>query len=128
MPSLHLIVAVALGGSVGALARFGLYEIVHRGGRYSPWTTLLINLLGSLVLGAFLGWISRRGEGSEWWTTFVTVGILGAFTTFSTYSGDALRMLQNGRPAAAVAYLGVSAAAGLFVCAAGYGVGWAAAR
>lgn len=115
------IVAVALGGSAGALARFGIYELVHgRGGRHGPWTTMLVNLVGCFVLGLVLGWITKRGGENDLWRTFLTVGVLGAFTTFSTYAGDALRLIHEGRAPAAVAYLGVSAVVGLVLCAAGY--------
>lgn len=126
--TLSLFVAVALGGSVGAVARFGIYEIVQRDDRYSPWTTFAINLFGALALGLILGFAARRPDTSEWWRTFLTVGVLGAFTTFSTYSADALKLFQDAKPTTALAYLFISAFAGLALCAAGYAAAFAAAK
>jgi CrcB protein len=115
------IAAVALGGSLGALARFGVYAVLHGpAGKPSPWSTMAINLFGCLALGLLLGWAARRGPMDDLVRTFLTVGVLGAFTTFSTYAGDALRLVQEGRPAAALAYAVLSAVLGLALCAGGY--------
>jgi CrcB protein len=127
-PTIPLILAVALGGSVGALARFGIYVLAHgRGGRHGPWTTMLINIIGCLLLGLILGWVAKRGGTNELWRTFLTVGVLGAFTTFSTYAGDALRLIHDGRIPEALAYITLSAALGLAVCAGGYELAFRAA-
>ncbi|MBL8745671.1 MAG: fluoride efflux transporter CrcB [Phycisphaerae bacterium] len=125
MPStFSLLLVVALGGSAGALARFGVYLLIHgRGGRHGPWATLLVNVIGCLLLGLILGWIARRGGSNELWRTFFTVGVLGAFTTFSTYAGDALRLIHDGRLLEAGAYLLLSMSIGLAACAGGYELG-----
>lgn len=125
MPStISLLLAVALGGSAGALARFGIYSLIHgRSGRHGPWSTFLINIIGCLFLGLILGWVARRGGANELWRTFLTVGVLGAFTTFSTYAGDALRLIHDGRVPEAMAYMVLSAVAGLAACAGGYELG-----
>lgn len=130
MPStLPLLLAVALGGSAGALARFGIYSIVHPGGqRTSPWTTFAINIIGCAALGLLLGWSARRGPEPDLWRTFLSAGVLGAFTTFSAYSADALRLLQSGRIVEALLYVSLSAAVGLGACAGAQQIGLAMAR
>lgn len=127
-PTIQLILVIALGGSAGALARFGVYVLVHgRGGRHGPWTTMLVNIIGCLLLGLILGWVAKRGGTNELWRSFLTVGVLGAFTTFSTYAGDALRLIHDGRTMEAIAYMTLSAALGLAVCAVGYELAFRAA-
>lgn len=79
-----------------------------------------VNLAGCLLLGMVLGWTARRGELSEAARCFITVGVLGGFTTFSTYAGDALKLLQSGRGGVAFAYMTLSAVLGLAACWAGY--------
>lgn len=124
--NIHTILAVALGGSLGALGRLGVYHAVHGQGRlHTPWTTMLINLIGCLALGIVLGWTAARGEIDERWRAFLSVGVLGAFTTFSTYAGDALRLINERKPLEAAAYVVLSAAFGLVLCALG---AWATQR
>jgi len=84
---------------------------------------MLVNLIGCLALGLILGWISRRGELDERLRAFLTVGILGAFTTFSTYAGDGLKLIQQGKVPMAFAYLIASAVLGLALCWGGYVLG-----
>ncbi len=123
-PTIPLILAVALGGSAGALARFGIYLIVH--GKHappSPWTTFLINIIGCLLLGLILGLAAKRTGSSDLWRTFLTVGVLGAFTTFSTYAADALKLIHDGRVMESFAYITLSAALGLAAAAAGQELG-----
>ena len=108
---------VALAGATGALARYGIGTSV--GPRSFPWSTLFINLAGSLALGFLVRAAEVRG-----WSPMVTVplgvGFLGAFTTYSTFSVETQTMLRDGRTAAAVAYVGVSVVAGVALAAAGY--------
>lgn len=120
LPGLPVVIAVATGGAIGALARLGVYHAVHHHGRlHSHWTTMLVNLAGCLILGLVLGWSTTRPL-SETMRALVTVGILGAFTTFSTYAGDALKLMQNARVMEAMTYYVLSAAAGLFMCWVGF--------
>jgi fluoride exporter len=119
-PLFHTVLLVAAGGSLGAVARLGVFHAVHGQGRqHSPWTTMAVNLLGCLALGVVLGWSAAKGGLDERWRTFLTVGVLGAFTTFSTYAGDVLRLLEERKPVEAGAYLVLSAALGLALCAGG---------
>ena len=109
--------AVAVGGALGALARYGV-GIALAGGTF-PWATLAINVTGSFLLGAALG-----GPGDGRWdatlTTAVTVGFLGAFTTFSTFAHETVVMLRDGRVHAALGYVAASIVVGLAAAAAGY--------
>jgi len=127
------VLAVALGGALGALARFGAYELLapavpHRSGSHSPGATILVNLIGCAALGLVLGYVDARGPLDERVRAFLTIGVLGALTTFSSYAGDALRLFQEGRPASALGYLFGSMAGGLALCAVGFALARALAQ
>jgi CrcB protein len=109
-------VLVAAAGALGALARFGLGQLV--GPRSFPWATLAINLTGSLVLG-FVLTASAQRHWSPDTTTAVTVGFLGAYTTFSTFTNEAVGLIRDDRTLEAAAYVGVSVALGLLAATAG---------
>lgn len=116
LPSLGVIAAVAFGGSIGALARLGVFHAVHHHGRlHSHWTTFLVNILGCLALGLIMGWSASRPM-SETTRALLTVGLCGGFTTFSTYADDALKLIQQHRAPEAALYLAVSALVGLAAC------------
>jgi fluoride exporter len=88
---------IALGGAVGALLRLGIsVSTIRITSEHFPYGTLLVNIVGSLAIGIL--WAFHEKEPfSEGTGAFVFVGILGAFTTFSTYSLDTMRMIQEGR-------------------------------
>lgn len=83
---------VALGGALGAVARFGVATLLPR--IAFPWHTLLVNWVGSFVLGAFF--LDHGMEPSG--RLFLAVGFLGAFTTLSTYSVETVALFQEDRP------------------------------
>jgi len=115
-PSLGVIAAVAIGGALGALARLGVFHAVHHHGRlHSHWTTFLVNILGCFALGLILGYASSRPM-SETTRALLTVGLCGGFTTFSTYAGDALKLIQQHRTLEAAGYLAISTIIGLIAC------------
>ncbi|MDX2114912.1 MAG: fluoride efflux transporter CrcB [Planctomycetota bacterium] len=115
------VLPVALGGSLGALARLAVYHLAAGPTRtHGPWPTMLINLIGCLALGLFLGWATRRPDLDERMKAFLTVGVLGAFTTFSTYAADALKLIHEQRWGIALIYITASSALGLALCAGGY--------
>ena len=98
--------AVALGGALGAVSRFWVISAVsalapHR----FPWGTLVVNVLGSFVIGALYVLMTERLELNEQWRAVLVVGFLGAFTTFSTFSLDALLLLQDGHALQAGLYV-----------------------
>ena len=98
---------VGLGGALGAMARFGVGQIIGRLWPMSfPLATLLINLVGSLAMGLFVGLMARWLP--AWQSDarlFVAVGILGGFTTFSTFSLDTIVLIERGEVVAAGAYV-----------------------
>ncbi|HEX4978993.1 MAG TPA: fluoride efflux transporter CrcB [Acidimicrobiales bacterium] len=110
------LLAVAAAGAAGAVARYGLGRAFAT--RDFPWTTLAVNVAGSLALGLLLGGVASRWQESV--RLAATVGFLGAFTTFSTFSYEATELVRDGRAPAALAYVGASVVLGLAAAAAGY--------
>jgi len=89
--------AVAIGGAAGAVMRWLTASGVQRmaGGSF-PWGTFAVNALGSFALGFLFVWLLERSTASELVRLAITVGFMGAFTTFSTYSLESVRLLQEG--------------------------------
>lgn len=119
--------AVALGGALGSLARFWLGAVVTAltGPRF-PWGTLLINILGSFIIGLVSAWTfppARLPMTAEM-RIFLMVGVCGGFTTFSAFSLQTVELLQAGSTWPAASYVGGSA---VFCIAAAY-AGWLAGR
>lgn len=95
---------LAVGGAAGTLARHVLGGWVHAvAGAYLPWGTLVINLLGSFLLG-FIVRATQVASVSPDLRTLLTVGFCGAFTTFSTFSYETVMLLQEGALARAALY------------------------
>lgn len=94
------VLLVALGGALGALARFGVGNLaVTILGRSFPYGTLGVNVLGSFAIGALYVWLGERAPpGAVEWRAFLMIGVLGAFTTFSTFSLETLQLYSNGLP------------------------------
>ncbi len=103
---------VGLGGALGAMARFGLTSFISRLWPASfPLATLLINVFGSLLMGIFVGVMARLMPGwQEQTRLFVAVGVLGGFTTFSSFSLDAVTLLERGELLWAGSYVLLSVA------------------
>ena len=88
--------AVALGGAIGAMARFGVSKVAtHFLGPAFPWGTLAANISGSFLMGVLIVWLSRHEPQTIAMRAFLTVGLLGAFTTFSTFSLDAVTLFKD---------------------------------
>ena len=98
--------AVAIGGAAGSVLRFALHEwMTERWGRGFPWGTLSINILGSFLLGVLFVVLIERLEVPPALRLGLMVGVLGGFTTFSTFSMDAVHLFSQGFPLRAIAYM-----------------------
>jgi len=119
--SVQNLIGVAFGGACGAAARYSLHLWATRvWGERFPWGTLLINVLGCLLLGFLVELSWRSGWNNPWLRLFVPVGMLGGFTTFSTFSFETLRHAQDGHWG--VALLNVAASVTLGVAATALGL------
>lgn len=105
--------AVALGGMLGASARYGLSQTIPRSGGGFPWATLIENVAGSLLLGVAMVVIARRFSSTSLVRPFAAVGFLGSFTTFSAVMVEGDLLVRDGDPGLAVLYWAVTLAAGL---------------
>ena len=117
------IIAVGAGSFIGGIARY-LVSLAMKGiSKGFPWATLLVNLLGCLIIGLLWGFLSRNASESTSWGLFMTVGLCGGFTTFSTFSKEALTMLQTGQIWGFASYIAISILAGIALVALGYYIG-----
>jgi CrcB protein len=99
-------VIVFLGGGLGAAFRHGINVLVGRTlGTGFPWSTFLINISGSLVMGLVAAWFAFKGNAGENWRLFLTTGILGGYTTFSAFSLDVALLYERGEIASAALYI-----------------------
>ncbi|MEN8144343.1 MAG: fluoride efflux transporter CrcB [Gemmatimonadota bacterium] len=113
---------VALGGAIGAVLRYGVSGWIHAHGSASfPWGTLVVNVAGSFALG-FAYHVLSNSTASVELRTFVTIGLLGAFTTFSTFSYEAVALLQDGDWGRGIVYVAGSVLLGLVGIVAGLGL------
>lgn len=100
------VIAVAIGGALGSVARYALNVLAeNRLGADFPWGILIVNVLGSFAIGVLFVLLVERPGLSEAWRAFLMVGFLGGFTTFSTFSLQALELLQTGRYLESAAYV-----------------------
>lgn len=101
--------AVACGGAIGAVARHGISRFaIHFLGPNFPWGTLAANVAGSFAMGAAIVWLARLEPQNAALHAFLTIGVLGAFTTFSTFSLDVVELYRDRTLLLACAYLTAS--------------------
>lgn len=94
--TLSIWLAIGAGGAVGAMARHGVSRAaLHYLGPNFPWGTLTVNAVGSFAMGAFIVWLARHEPQTSALRAFLTVGLLGAFTTFSTFALDAVTLAKD---------------------------------
>jgi CrcB protein len=118
----------ALGGALGALARWAIAEGLPHSPDAWPWSTLLVNLLGCLLIGILLAVLLGRFPHSPWLRPFLAVGVLGGFTTYSTFAMDVVRLTGEGHDVLAVAYVLASVLGGVVAVVVGLVTGRAAIR
>lgn len=111
--------AVALGGALGATARYGVAQLVHASPDTFPWATFWTNVTGSFALGLILALLVERYPPSRYLRPFVATGFLGAYTTYSTFAVETVLLAKDGHPGLAVAYAAVSLLAGCLAAWAG---------
>jgi CrcB protein len=116
-------VGIAVAGALGALARYGLEGWISRRAGAFPWGTLVVNLTGAFLLGFLFTLLSERFRASPWLRSTITVGFLGAYTTFSTLSFETFRLLEDGAYILGLANALGSLAAGLLAVYAGVVLG-----
>lgn len=114
------IVAVGAGSFIGGAARYLVSLMMKSVGKGFPWATLIVNLAGCFLIGLLWGVFSRSSSEGSNWALFLTVGLCGGFTTFSTFSKEALMMLQSGNIWFFAGYIALSVVAGVALVAAGY--------
>jgi CrcB protein len=100
-----VIAAVSLGGAVGTSARYGASLLWPTAPGTFPWTTLLVNMLGCAIIGVFMVIITDVWAAHRLVRPFFGTGVLGGFTTFSTYAVDIQRLIGEGRATTGLAYL-----------------------
>ena len=103
---MKIILAIAAGGAIGAVSR----HILNNGaallwGTAFPWGIFIANILGSFLMGCLISYFALMNDPSHTLKAFLTVGILGAFTTFSTFSLDAVSLIEKGAFLSAMIYI-----------------------
>ena len=124
-------VLAALGGALGALARWAVAEAIAQSIAQStapsggwPWATMLVNLTGCFLLGVLLDVVGRRSPEPAWAKPFLGVGVLGGYTTYSAFAVEVVELVDDGALALAVGYVLVSVVGGVL----GVGAGALGAR
>lgn len=107
---------VAVGGGIGAAARYGVGRLMRSTApALFPWHTFVINLTGAFAIGLLLAVAARHGW-PGWWRPLLAVGVLGGYTTFSTFSLETVELAMRGRYDVAALYAFGSLALGLAGC------------
>lgn len=103
---MYMTLSVALGGAIGAVGRYWISSFVYHlvGGAF-PWATLAVNVLGCAILGVLIQSMALAWSPSEHLRALLTVGLLGALTTFSAFSLEVVLMLEHGDWLNAVLYI-----------------------
>lgn len=100
-----LLAAMAVGGVAGAEARYGLSSAIPHADKAIAWSTVLINASGCLLIGVLMVVLLELARPHRLWRPFLGVGVLGGYTTYSTFAVDAVRLLHAQRPGAALGYV-----------------------
>ncbi|MBO4965403.1 MAG: CrcB family protein [Muribaculaceae bacterium] len=120
------ILLVGVGGSIGAICRLLLTELINASGIWLGITSWIINTSACFLIGLFAGWLITCGWTPFWKTGFtmlMMVGFCGGFSTFSEYTLDCIRYFESGHVGVWVIFALATVFAGLFCCALGYWLG-----
>ena len=109
----------ALGGALGALARWGVATALPHSTGGWPWATLLVNLTGCLLLGALTAALTARSPEPPWARPFLAVGVLGGYTTYSAFAVEVVGLADAGAGVLAAGYVLASVLGGVLAVAAG---------
>src|SRR5713226_3087305 len=107
-----VLAAIALGGALGAPARYGVAQLVHVGHDSFPWATFWTNITGSFALGLILVLVLERFPPTRYLRPFVATGFLGAYTTYSTFAVETDLLIKDGHAGIALCYAAASLAGG----------------
>ncbi|SDK37395.1 fluoride efflux transporter FluC [Nonomuraea jiangxiensis] len=108
-----VLAAISAGGVLGALARYGISSSLPHGPTGFPWSTFLVNVSGCLLIGVLMTLVDQVWTGRRLLRPFWGVGVLGGYTTFSTYILDIHQAMRAGAPGVALAYLAATLVAAL---------------
>lgn len=108
--------AVAAGGAAGSLARFYIVVALKQFDQAFPWGTLLVNVVGSFLIGAVWAWFLDRPDTPEWLRVGLMTGVLGGFTTLSSISLETVLMLESGTYLPALANVAANFGVSLLAC------------
>jgi CrcB protein len=114
-----LLVLVAVGGALGALARYEVGLQTHAAMGSFPWPTFVINMTGSFALGLLVALVGARFPTNRWARPLLGVGFLGGYTTFSTFAVEADLLVRDGHAGLAAVYVMASVLGGVAACAVG---------
>ena len=112
-------VLAALGGALGALARWAVAEALPSSPGGWPWATLVVNLTGCLLLGVLFAVLAARVPEPSWVRPFVGTGVLGGYTTYSTFAVEIVDLTRTGAVVTAGGYLVLSVVGGVLAVALG---------
>ncbi|MFJ9076860.1 fluoride efflux transporter FluC [Streptomyces sp. NPDC102278] len=129
-PRARVLAAIAVGGAIGASARYGAALLWPTAPGAFPWDTFGVNVVGCSLIGVLMAAVAEEGRTSPHplLRPFLGVGVLGGFTTFSTYALEFSGLLDEGLPAIALTYAGLTVVAALAAVWAGAAVTRAALR
>jgi CrcB protein len=123
--ALKQVLAIAAGGALGSVLRYGLSTWVHSfAGRGFPYGTLAVNVAGCLVMGFLFVLLVERVSDNTLWRAALLIGVLGGFTTFSSFSIETFNLIEDGLWLKAM----LNAAGSLVLCVGATWIGVAAAR
>ena len=108
------LLAVGLGGAIGAVCRYLLGQVIPKLGSGFPLGTFAVNLIGCFAIGLIVGIAGRHGNLDPRLVLFLQTGVCGGFTTFSTFSLESLTLIEEGKIAIGILYITLSVLLGLF--------------